>query len=412
MGMPSTISELHVPRVRTRWHQAWPYAVTIGFGVFIFGMAHGFAADGAKITRPQWIAADLLCGVAALVVLHWRHRFPVRVMLAVQLLAVPSTLAAGATCLAVGSMATRRRAWQAVLAVLFSAPMSLATNTFYEDGQTGPWWAGVLSAVLFTALIIASGWYVGARQDLVTSYRERIEAAENAQTLRVEQALSAERTAIAREMHDVLAHRISLIAMHAGALAYRTDLSAEQTRQAASLIQSTATQALDELRGVLGVLRAAEGSVGVVESEHRPQPSIADIHDLVADAVASGSRVVLDDRVSGRAEVPLDVGRHGYRLVQEALTNARKHAPGAPVEVVVDGRPGGEVTIEVTNPSAYVIGALVPPPVVPGSGLGLIGLAERAHLAGGSLAYGSTPDGGFRVYGRFPWPIAMSGEVA
>ena len=110
---------------------------------------------------------------------------------------------------------------------------------------------------MFVGDLLATGMYIGARRELVASLHDRAERAEREQALRVEQAQANERARIAREMHDVLAHRMSLVAMHAGALAYRTDLSPEQTRHAAEVIQANAHRALADLREVLGLLREA-----------------------------------------------------------------------------------------------------------------------------------------------------------
>jgi len=126
-------------------------------------------------------------------------------------------------------------------------------------------------------------------------------------------------------MHDVLAHRISLVAMHAGALSYRGDLSREETQLAAGVIQDGAHQALSDLREVLGVLRDPTGDHD--GSPQRPQPTLHDVPALVAEAVDGGMRVQLDDELPPEADVPAATGRTIYRMVQEALTNARKHAP-------------------------------------------------------------------------------------
>ena len=138
------------------------------------------------------------------------------------------------------------------------------------------------------------GMYIGSRRELLWTLRDRAERAEAEQALRVEQGRLNERTRIAREMHDVLAHRISLIAMHAGALAYRTDLTAEEMRQTAELIQAKSHEALTDLRQVLGVLR--DGEAG--GRSERPQPTFADLSALVLEAEGAGMRIQYDDRVA------------------------------------------------------------------------------------------------------------------
>ena len=194
--------------------------------------------------------------------------------------------------------------------------------------------------MLLYGLAIITGFYVRARRELVASLHERVLTAEREQALTTEAARDAERTRIAREMHDVLAHRISLVAMHAGALAYREDLTREQTAETAATIQANAQLALAELRQVLGVLRAGRVPDGV----EAPQPTLAELAALLADVREAGSQVQLDVlglRECDLAKIPATLSRTWFRIVQEALTNARKHAPGEPVSVRLTGEPGG-----------------------------------------------------------------------
>lgn len=162
------------------------------------------------------------------------------------------------------------------------------------------------------------------------SLRDRAARAETEALLRVEQAQHQAREAIAREIHDVLGHRLSLLSVHAGALEYHPGASAEDVARAAKVIRESAHQALQDLREVVGVLRAPVGEL--------PQPTLADLQQLVAESGQAGMRVDLREEVHGA--VPGRVGRTAYRTVQEALTNARKHAPGAEVRVSLTGAPG------------------------------------------------------------------------
>src|SRR6478752_4277630 len=212
--------------------------------------------------------------------------------------------------------------------------------------------------------------------------------------MRVVQAQVAERARIAREMHDVLAHRISLVAMHSGALAYRTDLTPEQVSETAEVVRESANQALTELRAVLGVLRDVPGSGAPADGTPQPpQPTLADLEALVAEARSGGTTVRLD-RSGDLERVPEQVSRGAYRIVQEGLTNARKHAPGAAVRVTVRNpvpRGGGEAADGIRQD------------VTVGAGLGLLGLTERAVLAGGELTYGPDRAGDFVLTARLPW---------
>jgi signal transduction histidine kinase len=179
--------------------------------------------------------------------------------------------------------------------------------------------------------------------------------------------------------------------MHAGALTFRVDLTADEMRASAGVIQEQAHEALADLRGVLGVLR--DETTG--ELSHAPQPTYADLPQLVAEATRSGVRVELEDFVSDRS-VPDAVGRTVYRIVQEGITNAGKHAPGALLTVQVSGSADDGIDILLRNPIGFG------PSRTPGAGLGLIGLAERAELRGGRLDHGR--DGStFVLHGWIPW---------
>jgi signal transduction histidine kinase len=250
--------------------------------------------------------------------------------------------------------------------------------------------------LVFTVAVLVWGMYLGSRRELMWTLRDRAERAEAEQELRVDQARSTERARIAREMHDVLAHRISLISMHAGALTYRTDLSADAMRETAELIQTKAHEALTDLRQVLGVLRS-DGATAAGQRE--PQPTFEDLDDLVREAEQSGMRIQYADRVLDAVEMPERVGRTTYRIVQEGLTNARKHAPGVTVLVQVGGSPADGVSITIRNParSNHHNGTRTP-----GAGLGLVGLGERAKLAGGRLEARRT-GGSFELTGWLPW---------
>ena len=225
--------------------------------------------------------------------------------------------------------------------------------------------------------------------------RDRAHRAEAEQALRVEQGKMNERARIAREMHDVLAHRISLIAMHAGALTHRKGLTPEQMR-AAEIIQVKAHEALTDLRQVLGVLRHVQDDGG----PERPQPTFTDLSDLIHEAEESGMRIQCSVKVAGTPEMPEQVGRAAYRIVQEGLTNARKHAPGVTVLVRVAGGPREGISINIRNPARSREDFLGPG--LPGSRLGLVGLKERASLAGGDLST-RRHDGTFELTGWLPW---------
>jgi signal transduction histidine kinase len=214
--------------------------------------------------------------------------------------------------------------------------------------------------------------------------------------LRVEQARQQERARIAREMHDVLAHRISLLSMHAGALEFRPDAEPEEIARAAGVVRASAHQALQDLREVIGVLREDPGD----GDPERPQPTLESLPELLDESREAGMNVTHACRIEDLAAVPDGVGRNAYRIVQEGLTNARKHARGAAVDVTVDGAAGVGLTVEVRNRLSLA----AHDDAIPGAGTGLIGLSERTHLAGGQLEHGRTPSGDFHLRAWLPWP--------
>lgn len=261
--------------------------------------------------------------------------------------------------------------WRPLSQALLSGTAALLACA--GEGFRGNWNQPVIVQATLLALGIVTATAVGhgiqQREKTLAAEAAREEAARRADEARLEQVRLAERERIAREMHDVVAHRISLVAMASGALAYRDNMTPTEIREAAQLINDNAKRSLNELRLVLGTLRDS-GSAPAP-----PQPGIEQVPILVAEARQAGQHIGLDVQAD-LAEVPSQVGRHGFHIVQESLTNARKHAPGAPVEVRVTGSRGEGLLIRVTNP-------LTGTPRGPGSRLGLVGLAERMELIGG-----------------------------
>jgi signal transduction histidine kinase len=338
------------------------------------------------------LALDVACGVAAFALVVRRRRWPLGVAVVTGGLSAVSGIAAGPAVLAAVSIATRRQLWPILLVGLVNLLAGLAVVRIQPADETQPVWLNVVVTAIFTAGVLGWGMFLGSRRELIWTLKNRAERAESEQALRVAQARSNERARIAREMHDVLAHRISQISLHAGALAFREDLGADAMRASAAVIQEKAHEALTDLRGVLGVLRDAETG----EVLDAPQPTYADLPDLVADARGSGLEVHFSDRVeTGGQHMPEVVGRTVYRIVQEGITNVRKHAPGAHLTVRLSGSPDDGIGVVVRNPLGF--GS-----ATPGAGLGLVGLTERAELRGGRLEHrreGST----FVLQGWIPW---------
>ncbi|WP_243418375.1 sensor histidine kinase [Actinomycetospora cinnamomea] len=247
-------------------------------------------------------------------------------------------------------------------------------------------WLVVIVVAAHAALV---AWGALARQRSAVR-EERVRRAEEEQAERVAAARGHERALIAREMHDVLAHRLSLVATAAGALEYRPDAAPQQVARAAGIVRAGAHQALEELREVIGVLRAD------TDGDAPPQPTLSQLPLLVDESRDAGVDVHLDDRT--RDHAPETLARTAYRVVQEGLTNARRHAPGLPVRVVLDGAPGDGLRVEVRNPVPLAA------PASDQRGTGLVGLRERAASLGGRLEHGETREGDFCLAAHLPWP--------
>jgi len=358
------------------------------------------AALGALMLASSWAARDawslwldVALGSIACLAVALRRRHPTGVAVVALVATTFSPLAGVAALVALFNAAVR--ASPRALAWIFA--LSLVSNAIYpllySGGRVGGYWGTFALCVLVMAVAIGWGLFARTRRQLVASLHERAQRLEAEQLLRVEQARDAERRRIAREMHDVLGHRLSLLSLHAGALEFRRDASPEEMAQAAGVIRASGQAALEELRAVIGLLREQDDGASL----EAPQPTLAQIPDLLDESRAAGMDVRLEQRAAANG-VPPAVGRAAFRVLQEALTNARKHAPGAPVTVRLD--PGPPLVLEVVNdrPSE-----LLDDEHLPGAGLGLVGLAERVTLADGSFEHGDDAAGRFVVRATLPW---------
>ena len=374
--------------------------VADGFAV-LFSIVGTIAATESNprwVDLPRWVIA--VTGAAGTVLLWWRRRHPVRLTLGSAVLFLfshnPVPLLYGLYSAAV---ARRDRVLVAIVVaggVAFAVPELMRIERF----NLGI----VISAMMQAIAVAAIGAYVGARRDLVASLRERAERAEEERELRADQAKASERARIAREMHDVLAHKVSLIALHAGALEVNADAGSDRVEEAASLIRTTAHQTLEELREVLGVLRSEAGAEG---SDLVPTATVADIARLVDASRTAGVTVELVDELP---ELPDATARAVYRMVQEGLTNVHKHARGAATVVTITGSESDGVIVAVVNRAPVAAGLLGEQ--LPGSGSGLVGLGERIRLLGGTFDSGAEPGGGWAMRAWLPWAGAPAEPVA
>jgi signal transduction histidine kinase len=220
---------------------------------------------------------------------------------------------------------------------------------------------------------------------------ERAEAQRHVKQEEARRLASEERVRIARDLHDVVAHNISVINVQAATALHLADRQPERAIEALSTIHGVSRQALVELRSILGVLRAVDDDL-----PRDPAPSLSNLDDLVATARSAGLQV----RVSGDelgAALPRAVDVAAYRIVQEALTNAARHAAGS-TAVVRMASDDGHLLVEVEDSG----GAKVQSLAASGSGQGIAGMTERAEALGGTLAAGRRPEGGFSVRARLP----------
>jgi signal transduction histidine kinase len=265
----------------------------------------------------------------------------------------------------------------------------------------GPSFPGLPGLAQFAALL-AGAWFLG---DIVRRWQRA--AAEHARrAVELEQAreelarlaVNAERVRIARELHDVVAHSMSVITMHAGSGRLAAARDPEAARRALEVVEESSRTALAEMRRLVTVLRDVDGAA----PELAPAPDLAGVHRLVAQVAAAGVKV--DVRTDGDlTAVPPGVSLAAYRIVQEALTNVVRHVGPTRVQltVTVDG---DLVRLEVTDSGA---GRMAAADVPAGTGHGTVGMRERALLYGGELSIGPAPDGGWRVAGWLPLAAAQ-----
>ncbi|KUJ65640.1 histidine kinase [Streptomyces albus subsp. albus] len=338
-------------------------------------------ADGHYLTPRTAVA--VLCGAALLVRrLPW-YATPLLTVAAAGLWGWPML---PLLLVALFDLAAHRRTAVAAgccVAVLAANTVSPASLSLWRPQEYG--------ASLFLLLAVVGGLWMGNRRRLVEALNAQVQYLRIERELREEAARAAERSRIAAEMHDVLAHRLSLIALHTGVLATKAGTLPERVGERLALLRTASTEALADLRDVLGALRDSQAD-GVATA-----PVLRDVQELVAHTREAGQQVDLD--VDGQPERAPAAHRLAlYRLVQEGLTNARKHAAGAPVRIRLDYGPPSTV-VEVVNPPGSPAGN-----AAPSSGFGLVGLRERVRALGGQLSAGPHGAGAWRLAARIPHP--------
>ncbi|HET6627651.1 MAG TPA: histidine kinase [Nocardioidaceae bacterium] len=377
---------------RCRASRAQTITAVLGIGSLMAATVWSEYVNG---TSSALLLLDVALGLTSCALVPVLLRLPTGGALVLAVLAAFSPTVTPAATMGTSYVAQSRRFGLAV-GVAVAGVVAHAVRGLWRPlgGISFTWW--LVLVVIAHAALLAWGALAQARRALIVSLRDRAHRAEAEQGRRVAEARAAERSRIAREMHDVLAHRLSLLATYAGALEFRPDAPPERLANAAGVIRSGVHEALDELREVIDLLRDDDSD----DATERPQPTLGDLAGLVEESRSAGMQVRVDNQVEELPAPPAATGRTAYRIVQEALTNARKHAAGQPVRVVLDGAPGGSLCIRVSNP----VPDGPPAHTIPGTGSGLVGLTERARLTGGELDHQLTEADGFRLWARLPWP--------
>ncbi|MFF4603619.1 sensor histidine kinase [Streptomyces sp. NPDC001339] len=341
-----------------------------------------YISGGTLLSVPS--AAAALCGLALL-----GRRVPwfVAPVLVTAAAAVWGLSMLPLLLLTLADLAARRRAWIAV----GCGVIALAANQF-TDPKISLQMTQSYGSPLFLLLAVVCGLWLGSNRRLVEALNAQVEHLRIERELREEAARAAERSQIAAEMHDVLAHRLSLIALHTGVLATKADTLPETVADRLALLRTASTDALADLRDVLGALHHTE-------PDTTPAPPVLrEVDELIQQAREAGQQVEI--HTDGRPErAPTTHRLAVYHMVQEALSNARKHAQGAPVRIRLDYGPPATL-VEVTNAPG------TPATGVVDSGFGLVGLRERVTALGGDLTAGADGAGAWRLAARIPHPPA------
>lgn len=387
------MTDAHVLRSAVPWYRGRPVtdaAVMLAVAAFtVTGEFGGSGFFGPSLVGlddrfpPLRIGVPLAVGLGMLT--WWRRRFPA-LLLAGSLLANAIVSAHAAVMLAIYTFGERTSAWPKLVAGMLTSTVLVGIPIWRFAGADGaiPLSMAVCLAPAFLGL------YVGTRHELVDRMRERAERIEREQHQRIARARSDERAKIARDMHDVVTHRVALMVLQT------TALEASKGEDAVAIgkqIGAIGREALAELRALVEVLRN-DGDAPLA-----PQPGLAELDALIEESRRLGAPVTLEVEHQTGERLPLLVEHTTYRIVQESLTNVHKHAPGARTRVRIQQMPR-LLRLSVSNGR----GRPVNDASLVAGGYGLLGLAERVRLVGGELTAGPTPDGGFELVAELPLP--------
>ncbi|MFJ1793750.1 sensor histidine kinase [Kitasatospora griseola] len=388
---------------------AWALIVLV-FGVLV--AAEQVDVNGDRVVGPQlWAGLAIATVLPGMMVV--RRRWPdvtTAAAVAIGLGQIAGRIEPGASSVAflvfAYTGAAFGRAWTSRLALAASlAAGSLTvwrlvpTNDGANDTVTK---RVVLAALMTTPFVLCWAWgrLTRVRRAYLVELEDRAARLERERDAQAQVAVAAERARIARELHDVVAHNVSVMIVQADGAAYVMDTSPQQTKEALGTIASTGRQALAEMRRLLGVLRTADTT-----GEYVPQPGVEELPELLEQVRTAGLPVEFAATGEVR-ELPRGLELTVYRIVQEALTNVRKHGgPGASAKVAVDFR-DGDLEVLVEDDGRGSTREQLTAGGTDGLGHGLIGMRERVGMVSGSLDVGPRPGGGFRIRAVLPLKVS------
>ncbi|WP_396646056.1 sensor histidine kinase [Microbacterium sp.] len=383
----------------------------IGSALYLVVIAALTVVTASGLRGPE-LALFLVLAVALAAATQLRTRWPFLLVIIAAVTALTSTQIFLAP--AVFNLGVRRNSrWNpavlalcvGLLALVSGRDERLVSLEGLAPDEWSPLGSWVLNVIAVIGIPYVAGLAIAARRDLLDSLRARAAHAEAERTARAAEAVLLERARIASEAHDVLGHKLSLLTMQAGGLELNAGAGPEVVAHQARLIRTSARAALNDLRSIIGSLDAGESvDVDALDSGTVVN-DLSSIRRLVDESVQSGATVQLrlPEAIEHR-DLDRAITRATYRIVQEGLTNAHKHAPGLPVSVTLDGNPSSGILIEVRNPTPSASSSPAKSPARTASGRGIPGLRERARIVGGELTVHDDASA-FALSARLPWVV-------
>ncbi|MFD8956184.1 sensor histidine kinase [Streptomyces anulatus] len=384
-----------------------PTGVDVFWAVFLLGLSGVSMVSGMyDAGREEIVAVPVILGLSTVVAL--RRRAPEKMLLLAILVGVVQLvfdvrpgIGDFALLVITYTVATVGERWASRLALVCSLSAAALSQLRWEAEPGGSWPQVVFVTIIMTVPFVLA-WVLGdslrTRRAYFDQLEERAARLEREREAQSKVAVAAERARIARELHDVVAHNVSVMVVQADGAAYVMDAAPDQAKQALETISSTGRQALAEMRRLLGVLRTGDAPES---GEYVPQPDVEQIEDLVAQVRQTG--LTVDFKVEGTPRpLPSGVELTAYRVVQEALTNTRKHGgpdAGARVRLVYFDDGLGLLIEDDGRGAAH---ELYEDGGADGAGHGMIGMRERVGMVGGTLDAGPRPGGGFRISALLP----------